>query len=253
MADKLTTRLNRRGSPWKLPPEELKKRQKESKKRRAEKKKERLAEKSQQIGPQAVKTGRKNTWESKIEPNLEQIAAWFYEGTTQKEVIARLRISESAWYKCVKQREELREAMTPGIDFTNKRVEQSFIKKCMGYFVTETETIAEVVQDVEPDENGKYKRKVSVKTIKKKKKYITPTDTALIFYLTNQLPAFWKHNQEFGADIADVIKKELKGKDEMKVLAEALEIIKKVQPPMQQIEEAKFTDNPDSTAGPTSK
>ena len=80
--------------------------------------------------------------------------------------------------------------------FDTGKVERSLLRKAMGYDYMEIskERIRLIGQ------LGKEKVKIPATKIKTTTKHVIPSDTAIIFWLTNRDPEAWKHIQKFLMD-----------------------------------------------------
>jgi len=65
-------------------------------------------------------------------------------------------------------------------------VENSLLKRCTGFYVEETET--EEIGEL----HGQTFKELAIVSRKKKKKYIAPSDMAIVFYLVNRSKGKWE-------------------------------------------------------------
>jgi hypothetical protein len=116
-----------------------------------------------------------------VKEKLMQIEAWCRDGLTDEQIYHNLGIS--------KEHNDLSDALKRGKEVIDIQVENSLLKRAMGY--TYEEVTKESIMD---GETGKYTLKVT-KIVKKE---VQPDTTAQIFWLKNRKPAEWrdKHEQE---------------------------------------------------------
>ena len=133
--------------------------------------------------------GRKEKYTTHIRPKLKQITKWISEGKTEYSICDSLGVDDNTFIRYKKTKKELREAILKGEQGLTKNIESMLYKRCMGYEVEETKTFIQ-------ENNGKKTKK-----IEKTKKYISPSDTALIFTLKNRNPDEFKDKQEIHQDI----------------------------------------------------
>ena len=78
----------------------------------------------------------KSKYETVILPRLEEIKKWLSEGFTDKEIIGRLGISGSTWYKHKSEITEFSETVIESREPKIKELENSMFKLANGYTVT---------------------------------------------------------------------------------------------------------------------
>lgn len=135
-----------------------------------------------------MKVGRKSAWDTKIAPRLEEIKGWCRDGCTDEQIAERLRIHIATFYRAKAANSELRDALKETKESVDLAVENSLLKRAMG-FEYEEETIEGIVGP-----NGETIKK----TRKIVKKHMAPDTTAQIFWLKNRQPEKWrdKHHHE---------------------------------------------------------
>lgn len=105
---------------------------------------------------------------------------WTREGLINEEIAKRLGIAVCTLYEWQKKYPEFSEALKVGKQIIDYRVEDSLLKRALGYDVTETKTV------VYPD--GRIKTETTIK-------HIAPDTTAQIFWLKNRKPELWRDKQ----------------------------------------------------------
>ena len=129
-----------------------------------------------------------------LEPqNLTRIQGWARDGLVQEDIARQIGIKYGTMRQWLAKYPEIRTAVEIGRDSADRNVENALYKKAMGYEVEETETTIAVMPDGEKRQQ-----------VKKIKRHIPPSDTAMIFWLKNRKPAEWRDRREF--EIADIKK-----------------------------------------------
>jgi len=120
---------------------------------------------------------RKTRYETHILPRFEEIAEWARGGVTNFEISKRLGVSERLFYTYKNDNPELGELLREAHCQNNFKVENSLYERAMGYEYTEC--TKELV-------NGEL---ITTKTVTKRQ----PGDvTAMIFWLKNRKPDYWR-------------------------------------------------------------
>jgi glutaredoxin len=124
-----------------------------------------------------------------VKEKLIQVEAWCRDGLIDEQIAHNLGISIDTFYKYKKEHSEFAESLKKGKEVIDIQVENSLLKRAMGY--TYEEVTKESIMD---GETGKYTLKVT-KIVKKE---VQPDTTAQIFWLKNRKPVEWrdKHEQE---------------------------------------------------------
>jgi hypothetical protein len=137
-----------------------------------------------------MKRGRKNKYDSHVKPFLDRIPSWRKDGLTEKQVAFKLGISEDSLYTYKNLYSEFSECLKKGKENLIEELETSLYKRAMGY------EYEEIKQYIEKDVMGQQKTKIEKTT-----KHLAPSDTAIIFALTNLKGEKWKHKKEVQQDI----------------------------------------------------
>jgi hypothetical protein len=135
----------------------------------------------------------KPKYNTHVKPYLNDISTWRKNGLTEEEIYTRLGISNYAWYKYKNEHNELNETIKNGDQNLIFELEKTLYKKALGYQFTETKTI------YQENAKGNVNKKIET-TIKS----VIPSDTALIFSLTNLKPKKWKHKREMELNSDDI-------------------------------------------------
>lgn len=122
--------------------------------------------------------GRKSTYNNDI---LERVKMWARDGLTEKEMCAKIGITEQCFAIWKHKYIELVVALKENKEIVDAKVEQALYKKAMGFEYEETK--------ITVDENGK-------KRVEKIKRFCPPSDTAMIFWLKNRQRTKWRNREE---------------------------------------------------------
>jgi len=116
-----------------------------------------------------------------VEPKLGLIKNWCKDGAIDKEIMKRLGISSGSYYKYEVEHPEFAEALKNGKAEIDYMVENSLLKRALGYKYKEMHKFVD-------DRGG-----VSTKEVVKE---IMPDVVAQIFWLKNRKPGQWRDKQE---------------------------------------------------------
>ena len=112
---------------------------------------------------------------------LNKIKDWAIEGKTNQEIAGKMGIAVSTLYEWLNKHGELVEALKSSKEVVDDQVEDTLLKRALGYFTTETRT--------ETYKDG------SIKVITTTKE-ILPDVTAQIFWLKNRRRDQWRDRQD---------------------------------------------------------
>jgi hypothetical protein len=84
--------------------------------------------------------GRKDVWTTTIEPNLENIKKWYKDGALESDIIKKLGVSSSSYYKYKAEKTELSEIANSTREIQCEQIQNALYKKALGYFETDTKT-----------------------------------------------------------------------------------------------------------------
>lgn len=133
--------------------------------------------------------GKYQAWLEK--DKLILLRAWARDGLTDEQIASNIGITPSTLYEWKKKHSEISEALKRGKEVVDVEVENTLLKKALGGFVVEEQTIEEL------NARGELTtRKV------RSKRYLPPDTTALIFWLKNRKPDVWmdRKAKEVGED-----------------------------------------------------
>ena len=132
--------------------------------------------------------GRKNRYESHVQPFLADISKW-YLSLDEGEIAKKLGIAVSTFEKYKRQYPELRQALKDGKQELITELKTSLKKKAKGYYYEETKTC------IRQDANGR-----EIKVVEKYKKYAHP-DTGAIHLLLKNLDDDWRNDDKATIEI----------------------------------------------------
>ena len=131
--------------------------------------------------------GRKNRYESHVQPNLEKIADWI-QVLNEDQIARRLGISQRSFEKYKTEHEELREALKHGKEALAEELKVTLKKKAKGFYYKETKKI---IRDT-----GEGK----VVTIEEYERYAQP-DTGAAHLLLKNLDPDWRNDDQTTIDL----------------------------------------------------
>lgn len=118
---------------------------------------------------------------------LIKIEGWARDGLTDEQIAENMDIVPSTLYEWKKKYSEISESLKRGKEVIDRQVENSLLKRALGYKYDETT----------------YETKLDVKTgkevmvpVKIVTKEVQPDTTAQIFWLKNRKPAEWRDKTE---------------------------------------------------------
>ena len=120
---------------------------------------------------------------SKYNADTARLVAWMCRaGQTDEQIAAELGINRVTLYRWKAKHPDLKKALTVSKNLVDSLVEDSLLKRAMGYEYEETEIVA--------GQNGKTQR------IKKVKKHMPPDVAADKYWLNNRQPELWCSRRE---------------------------------------------------------
>ncbi|WP_342419239.1 transposase [Paenibacillus sp. FSL H8-0168] len=140
--------------------------------------------------------GRKSKYQTHVEPKLLLIEAWARDGMIQEDIAKKLGVAMSSFSEYKNKYPELTEALKRGQEVVDVQVENSLLKRAMGYRYDEVTKEASRELD---EETGEYKT-IMVET-KRVTKEVQPDVTAQIFWLKNRRPDVWRDKKELDANV----------------------------------------------------
>jgi transposase-like protein len=130
-----------------------------------------------------IRRGAPSKYSEKFTPKM---AGWLArDGATNDEIAAKLEISTVTLYDWIKKYPELSNAIKKGKEVVDREVEDSLLKRALGYDYEKVETEVSIFGE---------------KEFKKKKvtQMHNPADaTSMIFWLCNRKPGQWRRNPTF--------------------------------------------------------
>lgn len=156
-----------------------------------------------EIGSQEVikkrgkkKVGRKPLYTEWItEEGLALVNVWAEDGLIGKQIAHNIGINHTTLYDWMNKFPELAEVIRRGRKVMDEQVENSLLKRAMGY---------QYEEDVmEPDENG------GLVVVKRTIKMEAPNTAAQIFWLKNRRPHEWRDKVDINNEHSGTIKIEL--------------------------------------------
>lgn len=125
---------------------------------------------------------------TKYDPATYPVLAegWAREGATDKQIAAKLGISESTFYHYVKTYAAFEKALKDGKAPVDTLVENSLLKRALGYKYTESKKVMSGEKVIREEKTTKH---------------VVPDTTAQIFWLKNRKPAIWRDKQVLGHEL----------------------------------------------------
>lgn len=117
-------------------------------------------------------------YETIVLPNLKLIERWKRNGASEEEIAKRLGIAYSTFNLYKAQKSELSEALKKGAEVVDTEVENSLLRRALGYDYDETTE--------ERSDSGEL---VITKVVHKQ---VVPDVTAQIYWLKNRRPQEWR-------------------------------------------------------------
>lgn len=138
---------------------------------------------------------------SKYDPKVSpQLAKWMRRnGLTDEQIAQELGVAKSTFNLWQEKHPEFSEALKGSRRFTDSLVEDSLLKRALGYTIKEVQIESERTVILGTD--GK-ERPAVIRKVKRIKKHVLPDVTAQIFWLKNRQPDRWrdKPSERDGAD-----------------------------------------------------
>lgn len=133
--------------------------------------------------------GRKNKYETHVQPHLEEIPKW-YETMTEGQIAARLGVSSSSWENYKNAYPELMACLRKGKEILIDELKATLKKKALGY------DYPEIKEKSEPDEYGEMQVVERTVTIK----HVVP-DLGSIHLLLKNLDDTWRNDDKPTMDL----------------------------------------------------
>lgn len=144
--------------------------------------------------------GRPSKYEQEWKDKLEVVQGWARDGLTDEQIAHNIGITTTTLYRWKNKYSEFRDTLKKGKAVVDREVENSLLKRALGYEYDE----------VTRKRNDKGEMVVTEITTKQ----VKPNTTAQIFWLKNRKPATWrdkreiKHSGEIDTNPSDLSKEE---------------------------------------------
>lgn len=142
-----------------------------------------------------IMAGRKNKWEElNMDSNLILIEAWCRDGAIDKDIMNKLGISSSLFYRWKIEKSEFMESLKKGKEIVDIEVENALYKKAIGYSYEEVtkEPLYNKLGAAILDDKGKH----MIAVTKVVTKQMAGDTTAQIFWLKNRKSLEWREKKE---------------------------------------------------------
>lgn len=117
------------------------------------------------------------------EEGLLLIEGWARDGLTNEQIAQNMGISRSTLHEWKDRYSDISDTLKKGKDVVDRQVENSLLKRALGYEYTET--TREAVKDPETGE-------IDMRITKEVTKQVIPDTTAQIYWLKNRRPDKWR-------------------------------------------------------------
>ena len=115
---------------------------------------------------------------------LVKVEAWARDGLTNKQIANNIGVNVDTIYTWQNRFSDFHDALKRGKEVVDIEVENSLLKRAMGYDVEE-------VKEIEEDSSHGIKKRTE-----RHIKHITPDVTAQIFWLKNRKPEVWRDRHD---------------------------------------------------------
>ena len=137
--------------------------------------------------------GRKNKYETNVQPRLLEIAAWCRDGLDDKQIAERLGISHESFYKYKREHVEFSDTLKETKEIADIKVENSLNKNANGYDYEE-QTV--VMKKEVRYKDGKRVKEVTYPEIITLTKHKEAETRAQMFWLQNRKPKEWRNQSQ---------------------------------------------------------
>ena len=117
------------------------------------------------------------------EEGLLLLEGWARDGLTDEQIAHNIGISRSTLYEWKDRYSDISDTLKKGKDVVDRQVENSLLKRALGYEYAET--TREAVKDPETGE-------IDMRITKEVRKQVIPDTTAQIYWLNNRRPDKWR-------------------------------------------------------------
>ena len=137
--------------------------------------------------------GKRQKWKEWAENDdrLTVLSAWARSGMTDEEIAKQIGISRSTLAEWKKKYPKIGEALATGKDIADRLIEDSLYRRALGFYVYEEKAIKVRNVDYDKETGRKIKETEEIQTASERH-YIASDIKAIIFWLKNRRPEFWK-------------------------------------------------------------
>ncbi len=150
--------------------------------------------------------GRKNKYDTHVQPRLDEIKWWCRDGRIDKEIAKLLGVGLSSFMLYKSKNAELRDSLKNNKEYADLNITDSLYRSANGEYIWEAteKTLYEVIEDeltvyrtslIGVETKNFTGNTISVETCRMQR-YIPPNPTADIFWTTNRMPGKWKRNRD---------------------------------------------------------
>lgn len=119
------------------------------------------------------------------------IEGWARDGLTDVQIAENMGIVPSTLYEWKKQHSDISESLKRGKEVIDREVENSLLKRALGYKYKET------TRELITNKETGYSELVVTKVVEKE---VIPDTTAQIFWLKNRKPSVWRDKAQVDVD-----------------------------------------------------
>lgn len=127
------------------------------------------------------------------EDGLLNIEGWARDGLTNEQIAKNIGINQNTFYTWLKRYSEIKEALKKGRKPVDIEVENSLVKRALGF------TEEEIVEEMTEDKDGN-----TIKHKKVTRKVFPPDTAAIIFYLKNRSSHRYKDRPKTEEEIESI-------------------------------------------------
>lgn len=128
-----------------------------------------------------VQRGKYKEWLK--QENLMKIEGWARDGLTDEQIAYNMGIGTTTLYRWKNEHREIRETLKKGKEVIDRQVENSLLKRALGY------EYDEVTQEIDKETGQLRVTKIVTKQV-------VPDTTAQIFWLKNRKPNEWREKRD---------------------------------------------------------
>lgn len=128
----------------------------------------------------------KSKWDD-VKEKLSLVENWAKDGLIDKDIAAKLGISEDTFYEYKKKYPEFSESLKKGKEVIDYEVENALLKRALGY---------EYIETTKEEKWNRLTETYEMVITKEVTKQVPPDTTAQIFWLKNRKPKQWREKQE---------------------------------------------------------